>query len=546
MKKRFYLLLLLIVLVPFKANALEYVLGDVKDGDSGIAYVYIYTAPENSNPEGTKITENLRCTITNKLDCKIEPTGKNKLSGNRIEGTEPFKDSEELGRIIITNDSFDDISGATLTFKDDKKFSTTKEVNVTGKEVPASNDATLKSVNFSVGELTPEFKSDVTKYTIYGISDTIRKIELKDYTCDKCSIKVEGGEEVQNNKIVILKDGENAVKVVVTSQNGENHKTYNFTVIKGASSFNSNKLKSLSVGQYEISPQFNASTLEYEVKVPKKLTNIESLLNAATEDSEAKYKVEGASNLDKDENEVTITVTARDGSTSVYKLKIIREDEVEAVIDVIGYKDNKVTFIDTEGNSKTLSIDEFKTEYPQEYEKIDNGTYKFDEDGNIIRESNDSNEEKKEENKKSNSFPWIIVVLIVVALIIIGVAGFFIFKDSDKDEDDEDKKNNKKKDEKEEVENKEELTEEQKEELEDIDSYNEEARIIAEDNLRNEDKENTIEPDEIVDEEQDIKEDVVRTETVDEYVDEEKSATMDIDEALSDLMNTKEYNFKDK
>ena len=72
------------------------------------------------------------------------------------------------------------------------------------------------------------------------------------------------------------------------------------------------------------------------------------------------------------------------------------------------------------------------------------------------------------------------------------------------------------------------------------------ANELAEDNLRNEDKENTIEPDEIVDEEQDIKEDVVRTETVDEYVDEEKSATMDIDEALSDLMNTKEYNFKDK
>ena len=543
MKKRsLFLFLLLFVLVPFtaSANTFAYVLGDPVEEDSGITSVKIFIAPTQQNIDLNVETDSISCSVTNKLDCKIVATNGNTMNGDHIKGSQPFAANEEVGKVVVTNDSFEDVNNAKLIVTFGNSESMEKTVNVTGKEVPASNDATLKSVNFSVGELTPEFKSDVTQYTIYGISDTIRKIELKDYTCDKCSIKVEGGEEVQNNKTVILKDGENAVKITVTSQNGENHKTYNFTVIKGASSFNSNKLKSLTVGQYEISPQFNASTLEYEVKVPKKLTNIETLLNVTTEDSEAKYKVEGASNLDKDENEVTITVTARDGSTSVYKLKVIREDEVEAVIDVIGYKDNIVTFIDTEGNSKTLSIDEFKTQYPQEYEKIDNGTYKFDEDGNIIRESNNSNEEKKEENKKSNSFPWIIVVLIVVALIIIGVAGFFIFKDSDKDEDDEDKKNNKKKDEKEE------LTEEQKEELEDIDSYNEEARIIAEDNLRNEDKENTIEPDEIVDEEQDIKEEVVKTETVDEYVDEEKSATMDIDEALSDLMNTKEYNFKDK
>ena len=33
--------------------------------------------------------------------------------------------------------------------------------------------------------------------------------------------------------------------------------------------------------------------------------------------------------------------------------------------------------------------------------------------------------------------------------------------------------------------------------------------------------------------------------SIDEFVSEEKTPTMDIDEALSDLMNTKEYNFKD-
>ena len=543
MKKRYYLLLLIMLVFPFSYGALTYKLGDVTtSNDSNVVYVKIFTAEDELNAGNALETESISCSITNKLDCKIEATNRNTLNGDHIKGEQPFGSNEEVGRVVITNDSFDEVKGATLTVNADKAY--TKSVDVAGKDVPLSDDTKLKTLKVNVGEISPAFSPDTTSYTIYGINDTNRRITF-DYTCTQCSVKFEGGVSVKDN-VVELEVGENTVKAIVTAQNGKDNSTYTFKVIRGASTFNSSKLKSLVVGQYELDPKFDKDTKEYTVKIPKKISNIENLLDFATEDSAATTKVEGANQLDNDENEVKITVTAQDGTTTVYVLKVVKEDEVQAVIDVIGYKDNKVTFIDTEGASTTLSVDDFKKEYPDEWTKIENGEYKFDEEGNIIRESASDDKTENKETKKKNSFPWIVVILIVLAIAVIAVAGYFIFRDPEKAKNKKGKKDAKEED-------KEELTDEQKEELHDIDSYNEEARLIAEDNLRSEDKENIMEDEEVeedigeeVVDEEPTKEEIVKEETIDDYVDDEKSATMDIDEALSDLMNTKEYNFKDK
>ncbi len=544
MKKKI-LFLLLLLLIPLNVKGLEYSFGNITNDEQGKATVELKVASAQSET----ISDSLNCSATNGINCKIEAVSPYTMDGTRIEPHTAFTDGDVIAKLVLSNTTYNDVS-TDIVLKYGDSTLTPITVKVLGLEKPLSNDTTIKTLTTNVGEFDPKFDPNKSEYTIYGIADSVSGITFT-HTCDACSVKYEGGSRVEGTK-VYLNNGENKVKLIVTAQNQTDSRTYTFNVIKGESSYNSSRLKSLTVGQYELDPKFESAKLEYTVKIPKKLSNIESLLDFKLEDEQATSKVEGAATLENDENEVKITVTARDGKTTIYVLKVIKEDDVQAVIDVIGYKDKKVTFIDTEGNSTTLPEEEFKEQYPDEWTKIDDGTYKFDEDGNIIRESNEP--EKKEEKKKS-SFPWIIVILIVLAIAIISVAGYFIFRDPEKAKNKKNKKDKKGKEDDEEDEESEDLpTDEEQEHLDDIDSYNEEARLIAEDNLRKEDAKNTMkdeESEEDVEEESDDKEDkeeVVREETIDEYVEdeEEKSPTMDIDEALSDLMNTKEYNFKDK
>ena len=529
------LLLSLIVVIPFNAMALNYSLGEAQDGDTGSGNMYINISINGVEGAVTQ-TDIIACRATNNVECTIEPlTGYGKAdaeNGRIITSSSNLTNGATVARIVLKNTKYQEASTSVVFYKNNVS-TITKDVTVMAAEKPASEDATLHKLSVNVGEIDPAFKSDVDTYTIYGINDTHRRIKFT-YECDNCSVSFEGGASTNGSEIE-LNTGENTVKAIVRSQNTVNTKTYTFTVIRGTTTYNSNKLKSLTVGEYEISPKFDRDTLEYEVKIPKKISNIENILKYEVEDAGAKVAIVGANKLDNDENVVTLTVTARDNSKTEYKLKVIKEDVAE-IIEVIGYKDNKVTYMNVEGVREELSEEEFKNKYPNDWAKIEDGTYKFDENGNIIKEQQTNEETKKEEKK--NSFPWLIVVLIVLAIIIIAVAGFFIFRDTDKDKKDDNKNKKDEEDVKEIV-----PTEEEQEHLDDIDSYNEEARLIAENNLKEE-----APAEEVVEEtpvEEESKEEVVKEETIEDYKDEEKSPTMDIDEALSDLMNTKEYNFKD-
>ena len=528
------LLLSLIVVLPFNAMALTYNLGTPEDGGTaGTKHINITV----SDTDGvTKVTDSLSCSVTGTDNsCIIESLDGFTKDGTRISKNNDavLADGDIVGRIVITNKSYESVK-ADVFLKYGESGSVPKtNITIGAAQEPLSDDATLHKLGYTPDDaiIDPKFESGKDTYTIYNIGSTNRRITFN-WECDKCSVELSGGASTKNNEVE-LANGENTVKLLVRSQSGNETKTYTFTVIRGETTYNSNKLKSLYIGEYALSPEFNGGIFEYEVKIPKKISNIENLLKYEAEDSKAEVKIEGANKLDNDENTVKITVTGRDGNKSEYKIKVVKED-VEEIIEVIGYKDNKVSFMNVEGTREELSVEDFKTKYPSEWEKIDNNTYKFDENGNIIKNEDKTNEEPKKDDKKA-SFPWLIVVLIVLAIIIIGVSGFFIFRDSDKD--DKDKKDDGKKEEVEEIQ---EPTPEEQEHLEDIDSYNEEARLIAEENLSK-----TQEVDTEAEEVKEPTEEVVKEEVIDEFVSEEKSPTMDIDEALSDLMNTKEYNFKD-
>ena len=103
----------------------------------------------------------------------------------------------------------------------------------------------------------------------------------------------------------------------------------------GYSSNNSNKttpeetekssdstLSGLTVKEGKITPEFKKDVKEYALTIPYEIEEIN--VKATTTDSKATVSVKGNKKLKEGENTVTVTVTAEDGSTSNYIIKVTR------------------------------------------------------------------------------------------------------------------------------------------------------------------------------------------------------------------------------
>ncbi len=91
-----------------------------------------------------------------------------------------------------------------------------------------------------------------------------------------------------------------------------------------ASYSKNNNLSSLSVEGYELTPAFNKDTLEYSTSVPSTTEKI--TIKGAVEDKTATVVGLGEFAVSEGENKFEITVTAQNGSTKTYSVKVNVED----------------------------------------------------------------------------------------------------------------------------------------------------------------------------------------------------------------------------
>lgn len=104
-------------------------------------------------------------------------------------------------------------------------------------------------------------------------------------------------------------------------------------------------LKGLSVEEGAITPEFNKDVKEYTLTVPNEIggANVTAIPN----DSKATVSVTGNVGLKEGENTVTILVTAEDGSTSKYLIRVMRERPVLSLQSlVIRYKNQEGQLIE--------------------------------------------------------------------------------------------------------------------------------------------------------------------------------------------------------
>lgn len=205
-----------------------------------------------------------------------------------------------------------------------------------------SNDTTLKELNVTsnpLGNLTPTFSSSFTGEYKYIYDPTVSTITVSATVVDtnKASVfiaDVSNGNEptgtpVLNSTQETFSVTTTNVSVVVTAEDGT-IKVYKVALERQKES--NNYLKSLSLSDGELSPNFSATTRVYTASVDGSVENVEVYAEKAGNYSQI-TSISGNTNLNFGVNQIEIVVKAENGDTASYLINLTRKKYNIATLD---------------------------------------------------------------------------------------------------------------------------------------------------------------------------------------------------------------------
>lgn len=197
------------------------------------------------------------------------------------------------------------------------------------KPAEKSSNANLNNLGIKPNDFTG-FKSGTTTYNV-TVPNEVDSVEVY-------ATKADSKAKITGTGTKSLQEGENALSVVVTAENG-NTKTYTINVTREAAKEEENTeeetevkkgLSSISINNLELNPEFATDVYEYTVKY----IGEETSLDITTVPTDANYKTEilGNEELKEGENIVTILVTDAEGNNiATYQLIVNKELKAEVV-----------------------------------------------------------------------------------------------------------------------------------------------------------------------------------------------------------------------
>jgi hypothetical protein len=203
-----------------------------------------------------------------------------------------------------------------------------------------SNDASLKGIALSNGELSPLFDINTTNYTV-TVDNEITTIDITG-TPTHIASTVSGNVTGKS-----LDVGNNVVEITVTAED-ETIRTYYVTVVRNGSP--DATLSNLTFNNGKLSPSFDGNTTNYTLNVENEISTISIQGTANHENATVNGNVTDKS-IDVGDNVFNITVTAENGATQTYTITVIRNDHVlvtEANLISITVNDKRIDINDLE------------------------------------------------------------------------------------------------------------------------------------------------------------------------------------------------------
>lgn len=248
------------------------------------------------NPKFNKIISNYTVNVGNEIDeVNIIATPEHSLTTITGAGTKSLKIGTNTFNITSTSE--------------DGSIQVYEVVIIRAK----NSDATLKKLEALEGSLSPNFQSNNFEYNL-EVSAGVTSLNLDvETTVPTSKYKITGNYGFQINT-------DNIVNITVTAEDGTTN-VYKLHVKRNAAT--NNYLNYLNTDCYNLTSEFNKELEEYNITVGSNITTIK--VSATPEDSSATVSGTGIYNLKTGLNEISIVVTAEDGSTRTYMVKVEKE-----------------------------------------------------------------------------------------------------------------------------------------------------------------------------------------------------------------------------
>ena len=254
------------------------------------------------------------------------------------------------------------------------------------EETRKNNDKSnskLQNLRLNIEGMVPDFNKDIYNYYL-TVNDNINNIEVLTIGENNNSkITVTGNEN--------LRDGLNIIKIQVTSEDNANNSEYIINVTKTNNIEDANtNLETLAIKDVLLYPSFDNSVTNYNVEVSNDTYNITLL--AIPEDEEASIDIVKSDVLQEGNNEIKITVTAKNNYTKKdYIINVYKRNDAEEI------------------------------EYQEEQKKNQESLNNILEKTSTTIQSNDYNKQEynEKQNETRNNIFYIIGIILFFTIILL-------------------------------------------------------------------------------------------------------------------------------
>lgn len=317
------------------------VTADINNTDIAAFTIWMYF--DNEKVECLTKLDNINILGNRIIYTWFSDTGKNKSLTELLELEFKAKDSgiatfSIIGEFYNQNGEEIDIqyNNLDVNIGEEEKIETQSDT-IESQNISDDN-SNLEIMRLNQEGITPNFDPNIQEYYLV-IDESIDDIDVTAIPENKESqVKITGNKN--------LKIGKNMINIEVTSKDKTNVKNYkiNITKTNNISKTNTN-LETLAIENYELIPEFNNNTTNYNLEVAKDTNNLNIL--AIPSEMDAKVDVAGNEDLKEGNNKIIITVTAIDKITvKKYNINVYKRNESEEK----EYKENEQKRIEEANN----------------------------------------------------------------------------------------------------------------------------------------------------------------------------------------------------
>lgn len=344
-----------------------------------VAIMWILTTTSNAasislTPSKTSAEAGENVNVTVSSDCvgRVNLTVSNgKISTNKVwieggaqsvtvtvgnSGTTTITASAQDG--ILSNNGVDvPISSITKTItinsNNNGNLNNNSSSNTQQQPQAKSNVATLANLGIKGQYDFTGFRAAKTSYSV-TVPNEAESVEIY-------ASKGQSGQKITGTGVKQLKEGTNAINVVVTAEDGTTTKTYTINIERKSAETTDNKeenteeqpeetsteeeetfgLKDLKIDGLELTPEFKTDVYEYSAELKEDKTSLE-LTTIATEEN-AEIEVTGNEDLKDGENIITVIVKEKDtDKTATYQITVNKiKEETNITEAIVNNIDNK-------------------------------------------------------------------------------------------------------------------------------------------------------------------------------------------------------------